>query len=315
MTISIGHMAARCGEKVKGFYTIPNSNVEIPVTIINGAGEGKTVLMTSGIHGGEYPGIQTAIELSDELDPKDVCGAVVIVHPVNTQAFRAKLPAVVPEDGKNLNREFPGKEDGTITQRTAWYITKDFHDIADFYVDMHGGDLHELVMPYVYFPGIGDQEVVEYSRSAACMLDLPYMVRSNATTGAYNSAAIRGVPSLLIERGGNGLWSKDEVRSYKADIVNLLRFLDVLPGKPWLPRTQPIEINKAIYLNSDAGGCWYPDVQPSQKISKGQKLGEIRDFFGETIKVYTSPVDGVVLYMTTTLAIGEGSSIVAIGEL
>lgn len=115
----------------------------MPITVVNGAFDGPTVLITSGIHGGEYPGIQTAIELSNELDAAKIHGQVILIHPVNTQAFKARVSYCVPQDGKNINRVFPGRKDGTLAEQTAYVVSEEFQSRADYYLDLHGGDLHE----------------------------------------------------------------------------------------------------------------------------------------------------------------------------
>lgn len=313
-TIQIGTLSAAAGEKKQGYYTLPKSTIQMPVTIVNGCHEGKTVLITSGIHGGEYPGIQTGIQLARELSPQQVHGAVVFIHPVNVSAFVTRSKQVMPEDGQNLNRAFPGNNMGTITHRTAYALTRDFQSLADFYLDLHGGDLDELVTPYVYYPGVAEKSVIAASRAAACLVDVSYMVRSNATTGAYNYAAIQGVPSLLIERGGSGLWSREEVEAYKKDVTNVLRHLHVLEGEPFVPK-EPKEITNAIYLDADFSGCWYPCVQVGQTLKKGDKLGEITDYFGNVQKAYYTPCDAVVLYITVTLGIEQGHPLLALGEI
>ena len=156
--------------------------------------------------------------------------------------------------------------------------------------------------------------MITASRAAACLVDVSYMVRSNATTGAYNYAAIQGVPSLLIERGGSGLWSHEEVEAYKKDVTNVLRHLHVLEGEPFVPK-EPKEITNAIYLDADLSGCWYPCVQVGQTLKKGDKLGEITDYFGNVQKAYDTPCDAVVLYITVTLGIEQGHPLLALGEI
>lgn len=313
-TIQIGTLSAAAGEKIQGYYTLPKSTIQMPVTIINGCQEGKIVLITCGIHGGEYPGVQTGIELAQELSSQQVHGAVVFIHPVNVSAFITRSKQVMPEDGQNLNRAFPGNNMGTITHRTAYALTRDFQSLADFYLDLHGGDLDELVTPYVYYPGVAEKSVIAASRAAACLVDVSYMVRSNATTGAYNYAAIQGVPSLLIERGGSGLWNHEEVEAYKKDVTNVLRHLHVLEGEPCVP-AEPKEITNAIYLDADFSGCWYPCVQVGQTLKKGDKLGEITDYFGNVRKAYHTECDAVVLYITVTLGIEHGHPLLALGEI
>ena len=206
------HQASRA-EAAPGQKTIAllrDRDLSLPVTTIHGNRPGPRVLLTAGIHGCEYCSIQAAIELASELDQDVVAGRLTIVHLANASGFSERLSEIVAEDGKNLNRVFPGRDDGSQSERLAHLITS-LQDDTDFYVDMHGGDLHESMHPLVFIPGVAEEWITDRARQAAQVLDVDVRVLSSATTGAYNSAALRGVPSLLIERGGNGVWSRAEV--------------------------------------------------------------------------------------------------------
>ena len=144
-------------------------------------------------------------------------------------------------------------------------------------------------------------------------LDVDVRVLSSATTGAYNSAALRGVPSLLIERGGNGVWSRAEVDAYKRDIRALLAHLQLLPPVTGLPCREQREIRDAVYLTSKDQGCWYPEVTPGAPVSRGTVLGTVRDIFGRAIDCYRAEKDGIILYMTVSLAVKAGTPLVAYG--
>lgn len=312
----LGSLIAEVCEKKQGFVQIYDSEVSIPVTLINGKKDGKTILITAGIHGCEYPCIQTAIELAREINEEEVAGNIIIIHPVNIEAFKSKVSAIVPTDGKNINREFPGDENGTISQKIAHFITHQCQSQADFYIDLHGGDLYELATDYVYYPGIGDDEVVSLSKEIAAIIDTEYMVKSSAKTGAYNSAAINGTPSILIERGGRGLWSKEEVIKYKKDIKTILNYLNVITDSNYKNKKEDkMEITNAVYVDSEVDGCWYPNVLPGEKVNEGMVIGEIKDFFGNTIKTYNAEINGVVLYMTMSLSISKNEPLIAYGEV
>ncbi|WP_069999801.1 M14 family metallopeptidase [Cellulosilyticum sp. I15G10I2] len=312
--LKIGNLEAAPGEKTQGFIRVYDEEVQFPVTLINGISEGKTVLITAGIHGGEYPCIQTAIELAQEIDPMDIAGQIIIIHPVNTSAFKERIFALVSEDKKNLNREFPGDKDGSITQKIAHMLTYEFQSKADFYMDLHGGDLHEAVIPFVYYPGIAEEDIVAASKEVAAVLDVKYMVKSGATTGAYNSAAIRGVPGILVERGGAGIWTKEEVEAYKKDVRSVLAYLGIIASQTSVLQA-PYNITRAVYLEADCEGCWYPQVVAGQKVTEGELIGEIRDFFGNTMRSYFAQISGVVLYMMVALAVTNGDPLIAYGEV
>ena len=116
-TLSVCDLTICRGSKLRTMLPVPGTEIEIPLTIINGAFDGPTLLVTAGIHGGEYPGIAAAMELGHSLDPQEIHGSLIMLHPVNIQGFWARREFIVPEDGKNLNRVFPGNPDGTFAQR------------------------------------------------------------------------------------------------------------------------------------------------------------------------------------------------------
>ncbi|MDS0526883.1 M14 family metallopeptidase [Clostridium sp. SHJSY1] len=315
MSLIIRDLEAKKGEKVSGFINIEDKNLKIPVTLINGQNEGKSILITAGIHGCEYLGIEVVNKLAKKIDPKKISGKIILVHVANISGFYSRVPAIVPEDGENLNRVFPGDMNGSVSEKIAYTLTNEFQKKVDFYIDLHGGDLNEIVMPYVYYPGKGSDEVIKASCEVAKKLNVNYRVKSSATTGAYNSAAILGVPSVLIERGGAGLWNKKDVSEYEKDVYSVLAYYNIIENSYLNEDIKQKEITNVIYVDSEFNGCWYPDVKPGEVIKKGQVLGVIQDCFGKEINTYISQVNGVVLYMTVSLAIKKGNSLIAYGEL
>ena len=312
MEFKLGNIVCKLGEKVSGFWDI--EGYSIPTTIINGKKSGKIVAISSGIHNCEYVGIQSAIELSQEIDPENINGTVIIFHPVNYSGFFHKIPAVMPEDNKNLNRAFPGIENGSTSDKIAYHFSKFLYPQLDFFIDLHGGDLYERATNFVYSPGIGDNKVIEVSHEVAQVLSVPYRVRSSAKTGAYNSAAIQGVPSMLIERGGNGLWNNEEVKEYKKDILSVLGYFNIIDFLNEKNLNQK-EITTAKYISSEVDGFWYPRYKAGEKFNEGDLLGEIKDCFGNIITSYYAEFDGVILYGVFSLAIKKSEEILAYGKI
>lgn len=312
MEFKLGNIVCKLGEKVSGFWDI--EGYSIPTTIINGKKSGKIVAISSGIHNCEYVGIQGAIELSQEIDPENINGTVIIFHPVNYSGFFHKIPAVMPEDNKNLNRAFPGIENGSTSDKIAYHFSKFLYPQLDFFIDLHGGDLYERATNFVYSPGIGDNKVIEVSHEVAQVLSVPYRVRSSAKTGAYNSAAIQGVPSMLIERGGNGLWNNEEVKEYKKDILSVLGYFNIIDFLNEKNLNQK-EISIAEYISSEVDGFWYPRYKAGEKFNEGDLLGEIKDCFGNIITSYYAEFDGVILYGVFSLAIKKSEEILAYGKI
>ena len=310
--LSVGGLSASAGSKVQGYLEVEGTPVKMPITLINGVNEGKTVVITGGTHGGEYPGVEASIRLAKILQPAEVSGQLIIVHPVNVPAFQAKLQYVGPYDGKNLNREYPGLATGTVTQRIAYTISSQLFTQADFYMDLHGGDIHESLTPFVIYSKLGDEAQTKLSLEASKALGVKYVCGSVSTNGTFGCAATMGVPGFLGEIGNCGLWSEAEVKQYVDGVSNVLRLLKVLPGEV-VENKEAVVVDHMTGLDAQQTGCWYPCVKINDVVKKGQKLGEIRDYFTNVLGEYFAPCDGVMLYVISSLPINAGDPIIAIG--
>ena len=310
--LTVGALTAAPGEKVRDHLEVPGTPVKMPITLINGTKEGKTVVITGGTHGGEYPGVETSIRLAKDLTPEEVSGQLIIVHPVNVPAFQAKLQYIGPYDGKNLNREYPGSATGTVTQRIAYTISSLLFSQADFYMDLHGGDIHESLTPFVIYSKLGDEAQTQLSLEASKAVGVKYVCGSVSSNGTFGCAATMGVPGFLSEIGNCGLWSEEEVHQYVSGVRNVLRLLKVLEGDV-VENKDAVVLDHMTGLNAQQAGCWYPSVKINDVVTEGQKVGEIRDYFGNVLGEYFAPCGGVMLYVISSLAIGEGDPLVAIG--
>ena len=124
------------GQKWHGELELANGEIRLPATVLHGHGTGKTMLITAGVHAGEYVGIQAAIELAQKLKIEKVTGTVIIIKALNRPAFEARKGSMGLTDGKNLNREFPGNPDGTEMERLAWAVSQELQPVADYYIDL-----------------------------------------------------------------------------------------------------------------------------------------------------------------------------------
>ena len=304
------------GCKWSGELELANGAIKLPTTIIHGHGDGKTMLITAGVHSGEFVGIQAAIELSQKLKTEKVTGTIVIVKVVNRPAFENRNGSMGLSDGKNLNREFPGNPNGTEMERLAWTVSQELHPIADYYIDLHSGDDYEKLAAYVYYAGAAADEVVNISRQMAEQVDVPYMVRSGvASGGSYNYAASQGIPSILIERGGMGDWNYEEVRSTRRDVRNILCHMGIYQGTKDLRTYYPLDVGDVIYQDAEENGLWYPFFKAGYVFKEGDILGEVRDYEGNVKEVSVAEFDGVILYQTGTLQVLCNGPMVAYGRI
>ena len=315
-SFQLGDVTVRRGEKYQGDISFANGDIVLPGTIICGKLPGKTMLITGGVHSGEYVGIQACVELGAELQPEKTGGTIVILKVLNRPAFENRAGSLGLSDGKNLNRVFPGNPNGTEMERLAWAITKEVYPKVDYYIDLHSGDDFEALTPYVYYAGKAAQEVTEVSRKMAEQVDVPYMVRSMVSSGgAYNYAASKGIASILLERGGMGAWTSEEVNSDKRDVRNILSSLDMYQIRRDVRNYVPMEVTDVCYQAASEDGLWYPAAKPGNMVAEGALLGTIRDYNGKLRETCRAEYTGVVLYQTGSLQVTEGGPVVAYGRI
>lgn len=297
------------GKTVKDHIHVQGTELHVPHVLLCGLRPGPTVLISAGIHNAEYVGIQAAIELSNELDVRDLCGNVVILPLANRSGFENRTMSRVYEDGKNLNRVFPGEPDGSAADRLAHMLFEVFIRNVDAYIDLHSGDGYETLVPFAYY--LGDAPAEEAARGMIDCVNARYCVRSRCRTGgAYNLASVHGIPSVLIERGQLSLFSREEVEADKADVRNILRYLGVLAGE-WT--RYPKQVLSEYGDAAPCTGCWYTEKRAGDSFRKGEKLGEIRDYFGKSLFTEYAQADGVLLYQCSSLNIIKDGPMVNYG--
>ena len=305
-----------------GITLLPGERKNVPLPVpdapslnalcLCGAAPGKTLVVTAGVHGCEYVGIQALRRLAADLDPARLSGNVILLPLANPSAFYAGAKQVVPEDGVNLNRAFPGNSAGPLSARLAFALEAALYPEADLLADLHSGDCSETLHPLVFFPAAGKKMVNQVSLDAAKVLTVPYRVRSTAQNGLYSWAVQKNIPALLIERGGLGLWSETEVNACCEDVRALLRHLDILPGGN--PFRDQVEIAEARYVESAADGLWHPAAGLNDSVKAGALLGRLEDLSGRCIQEVRAEFDGVVLYYTAGLGVAAGDPLIAYGH-
>ena len=294
---------------------VPGTDHKLPVTVIAGAEEGKTVLVSAGVHCREYVGTEALIRLTGELDPSVIRGTVYMIPLINYTGFFAHANDEIPEDGRNLNHSLPGDPKGTVTDILADYICREILADVDYVIDLHSGGSYEDLTPHAYFSKVADADVMKASIELSAYVDMPYTVGMTSRDSLVSWSAVQGKPSVLIERGRYSIWNEEQVIKAQADVQNMLRFLGVLedgtePVRHW----QKVFMN-AVYDEAPVSGCWYPLQKPGEFIRKGELIGRIGDLFGNTLREIYALEDGVILYQTSSLALTEGEAMTAYGVL
>jgi N2-acetyl-L-2,4-diaminobutanoate deacetylase len=280
-----------------GFLKLPYSRddsawgaVMIPITVIR-RGDGPTALLTGGNHGDEYEGPIALARLASTLDAGDVKGRVIIVPFMNYPAFRAGK-RTSPIDAGNLNRSFPGKPDGTVTQKIADYFQRHLLPLADYVLDIHAGGRTLDFLPFAAIHVLEDATQQARCEGAMRAFGAPYSMRMLEldSIGLYDSAAEEaGKVFVSTELGGGGSSSAKSVAVAERGVHGFLAYAGIVEPRVQEPRTTTL-------LDMPDGDC-YTASEHSGLLEMCRDLGDIVEAGDVLARVYdisrtgAAPVD------------------------
>jgi uncharacterized protein len=318
----VGTASANASEKSSGVIEVPagsDPGTNIPVVVVRGAKPGPTLALVSGAHGTEYASIIALEKLIAQLEPTQISGTVVILPLVNIASFEQKVPHVNPVDNKSMNRFYPGKAEGTQTERVSYAITAQVVDRCDYLIDYHGGDLDESLRPYAYWAPTGRDAQDRASKDMVLAFGLDHIIiwrdrPADLANTRYldNTASARGKPSIVVEAGHAGTVETDDVNLLVNGTLSTMRALQMLPGEPHRIEN-PVWLGKLEDVIADGPGIWYPLVKRGQYVSAGMKLGVITDYVGKVIAEPRAPVSGIVLHVNAVPSLKKGDNIADLG--
>jgi predicted deacylase len=322
LAFTVGTATAQPGQKAYGTIEVPagvDAPLSIPVVVANGARPGPVLALVSGAHGTEYSSILALERVITRIDPASLSGTVIIVPLVNVQSFEKKVPHVNPVDNKSMNRFYPGRMDGTQTERALYLMTKEVVDRCNYLIDLHGGDIDESLRPYSYWPLSGNAQQDAISKEMVLAFGLDHIIISadrpkDPAASRYldNTANTRGKPAIAVEAGYAATTETDDIEVLANGCFNVMRYLKMLPG-PATAVENPVWIENVQNMASDATGIFYPLVRRGSYVAQGMKVGYITDYVGRTILEARAPASGVVLYIRAVPSMTKGETIADIG--
>ena len=288
-----------------GYLKVPYSGddsawgaIMIPVTVIKND-VGPTVIFTGANHGDEYEGPIALWWLSNELKSKDIRGRVIIVPAMNYPAFKAgKRTSSI--DGGNMNRAFPGRPDGTITEIIADYFNRVLLPMVDYVADLHSGGKTLDFVPFACAHVLEDKH--QQARCVAAMeaFNAPYslMLLELDSAKMYDTAAEKmGKVFIGTELGGGGSASATTVAIAKRGILNLLKHAGILSGEPERgPSISLVTPDHRSFVTSEHSGLLEMCVDLGSDVKNGEVIALVHDIerTGTQPVEYKATIDGVL---------------------
>jgi predicted deacylase len=308
VTYILGELVAQPGTQVRGncLVSLGTSSVPLPMVITHGSTPGPVLAITAGIHGGEYVPMVAVRQFVRELDPALMRGTIVVSLQSSPVAFQQRMAFVNPLDGQNLNRSFPGDPQGGPTARLAAWLWENLLARADYYVDCHCGDLPEALDPFTGASPGPDGVLDERARAMADCFDVPRLIVDPLEGSTIRAAAMAGIPAVLIEVGGEGRWSQEEVDVQRNGLRRIAAQVGILPAEAGARPRLPLFENAGDVL-SERAGLWYPEVAPGTLVAEGTRLGRLEDPLGEVVQEILAPAAGVLVFGLGSLAAVQGS--------
>ncbi|MGD1093544.1 MAG: M14 family metallopeptidase [Bryobacteraceae bacterium] len=322
--VTVGTATAHAGQKVTGFIRVAagvDEGTNIPVIVINGAKRGPQLAVVAGSHGTEYASIIALEKLVQAINAADLSGTLIVVPLINLASFAQKIPHLNPVDGKNMNRMYPGKADGTQTERASWALATQVVAKCDYLIDLHGGDLDENLRRYSYWPQTGKEQLDTTSRGMVMAFGLDHIIiqrnQGPAAPGATSIsrfAVDSGKPTIIAEAGHAGTTDAGDIDALVRGCENVMRHLKMLAGTV-APVEHAVWIGQITTVRSDHEGIFYPLVVPEAYVQEGMIIGYVTDYFGNKLAEVTTPISGVVTYICSVPSMRKGDTAANIGEI
>lgn len=321
--ITVGTAQALLGERSDGVIQVARlfdgSAVTIPVIVIRGSKPGRCIWIQSGVHGNEYVGTAAIHQLLPALRPERMAGSAVLVPMANILAFRAGT-RTASQDGLDMNRVWPGKSLVSArslnahTEVVVHHLHEALTQVADVVVDCHTGGWPNRMASWVAYVDRKDEAAAESNQLAeATGFDViwhrsPAFASRNVAGSLSELLSQRGIPSLVLEAGGEGRPDPESVAMMTQGLRNILKASGILPGEPKISRPA-LSVVRGHWLRASEGGMVRLSASLLDEVHAGTLIGTITDLYGEQLEEILSPVPGVIIGLRTLAVVNSGDYI------
>jgi predicted deacylase len=321
--ITIAGLTAQEGTMVSGVLPVgtfaDGTPLEVPFLVLQGKGDGPKVYVEAACHGSEINGLEVIRRLvTEEIKLAELNGAFVIVPVANVVAFTHRQ-GYTPFDNENMNRVWPGKADGRMSERIAYAIWRYAIEPCDYVIDLHTGN--STLVTHVVFMG-GEEK----SRNLALNFGVEVLIQEEKDTDwqkARFSGKLRnyadsvGKPAICPELGGNSKFEHERIEQGLRGVLNVAKHLGMIPGKPILPARQTVVAQGHLtQVKAQHGGAALFAVTGGDRVKQGDpicRIYSIRDF--SILEEVRAPQDAMIIMVAENPILHTGDMVAMMGKV
>jgi hypothetical protein len=280
----------------------------MPIKVIHGAKKGPTLVIFSVLKGIELNGLEIAHRIGFNIEASKISGTIIIVPVMNVYGL-THYPSNLPS-GKNLADCFPGDEDGSFGERIAHIITHEILKKSNYCIELQTGELNHNILPQIYcnFDNSRAKELAKHFQ-APVITDVSVKINSLRKTTEELE-----IPLLVYQAGEAMRLDESSIMIGYEGVLNVMRAIDILEKAP-LKETKTIFSREEDWILSHKGGILHPTTELGCTIQKGDIIATIKDPFGiDDVEVVTSPMEGLIVGISTVPLIHEGLPIFKIAS-
>ena len=311
----VGQLVAEPGTRIEGHLRVGSmpdgTAVRLPVVLINGRYPGKKLYIQAISDGDELNGIAVIHKVLSMLAPDQVSGKIIVVPLVNFHAFHAKQ-ALNPVDNRKMNRCFPGRRDGTSSERIAYHLFRRAIQKADYCLDLHQGGVHPMIDEVRV--RVAEKHVLhDACLELARVFGIGYILNQKGPEGQLAQAAPEiGIPTIDPELGGTHGWDSESIEKGVRGVLNVLQYYKFIVGTPQIPERQ-IVVKQFVPVLSNEGGFIYYKADLYEHLAMYQPIADICDVFGNVRESVRSPAEGIFWAKPVYPMVASGEVIGKIG--
>ena len=278
--------------------------LSLPITIVNGVTPGPRLWLSAAIHGDELNGVEIIRQVLAKIKPEQLRGTLLAVPIVNVFGF-IEQSRYLP-DRRDLNRCFPGSENGSLASRLANLFMREIVSHSTHGIDLHTAAINRVNLPQIR-GNLKDPETYRCAKAFGTKI----IMHANIRDGPLRQAATKkGIPVLLYEAGEALRFNSQAIAIGVQGILRVMNCLDMYDLPETVSEFESIEVTQSKWIRASRGGIFHLGVNLGEKVTKKQELGFITDAIGEYRVAVRASVQGIVLSYSLNPLVNQGDAIV-----